>query len=57
MLEEHLDNFDAAGINIPQTKKQWFFYDQILVILPKFQNFSLIQTYNSAYLFLYFVTI
>ena len=49
-----MDNFDAADINIPQTKKQWFFYYQILVTLPKFQNFSLIQTYSSAYIFLIF---
>ena len=38
----------------PNKKAMVFFYDQILVILPKFQNFSLIQTYNSAYIFLIF---
>ena len=51
MLEEHLNNFVAAGINKIQTKN-----DQILVILPNYWNSSLIETYNSAYRFSYFVT-
>ena len=50
-LKARFNNFVAAGINKTQTKKQWFFYNQILVILPKYRIFSLIQNYNSAYLF------
>ena len=42
----HIENcFVAANINKNQTKRQWIFHDQILLILLKYQKRSaLIQT-------------